>query len=171
MAMAFFVGALAMQTPSADSVLKAAQAKAKTEKKNVLVIFHASWCGWCKKMDEFLGKPEFKKLFEDSYVIVHLTVMESAEHKDLENPGGMDVLKAAGGDNQGIPFYFVSDASGKMLANSLAKKSDTDAGSNIGYPAKPDEIEHFIWMLRKTATHMNGVQIEQIKKYLSTQKI
>src|SRR5581483_3028139 len=33
LAMAFFVGALAMQTPSADSVLKAAQAKAKTEKK------------------------------------------------------------------------------------------------------------------------------------------
>ena len=35
----------------ASTILKDAYKQAKIEKKNVFVIFHASWCGWCKKMD------------------------------------------------------------------------------------------------------------------------
>jgi thioredoxin-related protein len=36
---------------SADEILKTTFEQAKLENKNVIIMFHASWCGWCKKMD------------------------------------------------------------------------------------------------------------------------
>ena len=34
---------------SADEILKTTFEQAKLENKNVIIMFHASWCGWCKK--------------------------------------------------------------------------------------------------------------------------
>jgi thioredoxin-related protein len=43
---------LAQKAPaSADEIMKEAFAVAKTTNKKVLIMFHASWCGWCHKMD------------------------------------------------------------------------------------------------------------------------
>ena len=39
---------------TATEILAKAQNQAKIENKNVFVIFHASWCGWCKKMEKKL---------------------------------------------------------------------------------------------------------------------
>src|SRR5471030_2535514 len=73
--------------PSADEVMKQAYAQAKKEHKNVISLFHASWCGWCKKMEASLNEPTLKKSFDDNYVITWLTVQESKGKEDLENPG------------------------------------------------------------------------------------
>ena len=44
------VSAFAQDTPaSADDIMKDALKKASMENKSVLLMFHASWCGWCKK--------------------------------------------------------------------------------------------------------------------------
>jgi len=32
-------------------IMKKALADVATTQKNVFIIFHASWCGWCHKMD------------------------------------------------------------------------------------------------------------------------
>ena len=37
---------------------------------------------------------------------------------------------------------------------------------NIGYPATPEEIEHFIGMLKKTARKLEPAQIDQIETAL-----
>jgi thioredoxin-related protein len=36
---------------SADKIIKTVVAEAKTTNKNVFVIFHASWCEWCKRLE------------------------------------------------------------------------------------------------------------------------
>ncbi|MBK5269495.1 MAG: thioredoxin family protein, partial [Bacteroidia bacterium] len=54
--------------PSADAVLKAAFVQATSGKKNVFVMFHASWCAWCHKMDTALYDPVCRKLFSDNYI-------------------------------------------------------------------------------------------------------
>lgn len=141
---AFALCALAQAgPPPADAVLKDAQAVAKKEGKNVLVIFHASWCGWCKKLDGFLADKAMKPIVEKALVVVHLTVLESPDKKADENPGGGDLMKRLGGDKAGLPFMAILDPAGKMVINSIAKEGNT------GYPAAPGEIAHFLTMLEK----------------------
>ena len=54
---------------SASTILAKAYKQAAAEKKNVMVIFHASWCGWCKKMEASIDDPACKNFFDRSYLI------------------------------------------------------------------------------------------------------
>lgn len=142
--------------PTAKSVLDAATAKAAKENKNVFVIFHASWCGWCRKMDAAMNDPEIKPFFDNNYVICHLTVLESDDKKNLENPGALELLTKYNGQNQGIPFWLVFDKDGKLLADSQIKP-----GVNTGCPAQPEEVAYFVSVLNKT-TSLNQKQLALI---------
>lgn len=155
--LAFFStsGALLAQSavPSADEVLQSAYKEAAATKKNVFIIFHASWCGWCHKMDTAMNDAVCKKMFDDNYVIRHLTVKESKNKKDLENPGADAFLAKHHGDEQGIPFWLVLDKNGNLLADSKIRKpgEGPEKGDNIGCPAEPAEVEAFIDVLKKTS--------------------
>src|SRR5690606_8667652 len=59
----------AFAADSVDTLLNNAYTKAKAEKKNVLVKFSASWCGWCHKMDDFLTKTELGKKVKDQFIV------------------------------------------------------------------------------------------------------
>jgi len=162
-----FQTAFAQQAPpSANKVLQEAMQQAGREKKNVLVIFHASWCGWCHKMDSSINDPGCKKFFEDNYVIRHLVVDETKDKKNLENPGANELRLKYHGDEEGIPFWLIFDKDGNMLADSQIRPAGTTAaakGENVGCPAAEKEVSYFIEVLKKTS-HITDAEQSAIEK-------
>ncbi len=140
--------------PSSEVVLKEAYTKAKKENKKVLLMFHASWCGWCKKMDASLTDVTTRKFFDDNYIIAHLDVQEQPAQKALENPGAAEQLKAFKGEKSGLPFWVILDDKGKVLADSQIRPAGASLdtfGENIGCPAADNEVAHFTQLLKNTS--------------------
>jgi thiol-disulfide isomerase/thioredoxin len=142
------------EVATAESIMNKAFAKAKVENKNVFIMFHASWCGWCKKMDASMNLESTKEMFESNYVIEHLVVKESKNNKHLENPGAAEILKENGGEKSGIPYWLIFDKDGILLADSKMLKDEMTLigkGSNIGCPGTQPEVEAFLFKLRETS--------------------
>lgn len=131
---------------SVADIMKDAKHQATVQDKKVFVMFHASWCGWCKRMDKKMNAPSTKAFFDNHFVVKHITVKETKENKDLETPGGQKFMdKYTHGKRTGIPFWLIFDKNGKLLADSF------DAtGSNLGCPATKEEVASFIHKLKKT---------------------
>jgi thiol-disulfide isomerase/thioredoxin len=152
--------------PSSEVVLKNAYAKAAKEDKKVMLIFHASWCGWCKRMEASLNDPLVKKMFDDNYVIATLDVQEQPEKKHLENPGGTDVMVKLKGEKSGLPFWVILDAKGKVLGDSQVRPAGASLdtyGENVGCPASDSEVLFFAQLLKATSK-LNDEQIAVISK-------
>jgi thioredoxin-related protein len=150
-------------------VMSTAEAEAKASGKNVLVIFHASWCGWCKKLDAFMNDPKFKQVFDDNFVTTKLTVLEDEKHKMLENTGGLDEMDKLGGKDSGLPLFAILDPDGNMLINSVRPAAGTDTGGNTGFPSEPEEIAHFLTMMQKGAPKITADQMKDMQSYLEAQ--
>jgi len=59
-------------------------AKAKKEKKHVMVHFYTNWCGWCKRMDKLtFDNEEIKKMLNGDFVAVKVNA-ESADKVKVE---------------------------------------------------------------------------------------
>jgi thioredoxin-related protein len=164
--MTFSIALKAQPAPlSANDILKEAYYVAAKESKNVFIMFHASWCGWCHKMDKSMNDENCKKFFDDNFVIRHLVVDESADKKNLENPGAVELRTKYFGDGQGIPFWLLFDKEGKLLADSKmrAPGQGIESGQNMGCPAAANEVDYFISILGKN-TKLSASQLEIIRK-------
>ncbi|HJP61986.1 MAG TPA: thioredoxin family protein [Mucilaginibacter sp.] len=148
--------ALAQEAPQpTEIILKEAYAKAAKENKKVLLIFHASWCSWCRKMEASISDPACSKLFDDNYVIAYLDVLEHADKKTLENPGSDELLKKFDDKNSSLPFFIILDANGSPLTDSNVRENgklaDPTGDNNLGCPAMEKEVNYFAQMLRSTS--------------------
>lgn len=163
--LALVAAAFARATPPDAAVaLGRAQSQARREGKNVLVVFHASWCGWCKRFDRMLEDPKLKPSFESNYVILHLDVLENDDKKALENPNGATVMELLGGKGAGLPFYAVVTPSGNKIADSLQTPGKPQ--TNTGHPSEPKEIAHFMRLLQASAPKMDATTRGEVEAYL-----
>jgi thiol-disulfide isomerase/thioredoxin len=149
---------------SAEEIMKEAFVTAQQKGKQVLIIFHASWCGWCHKMDTSLNDASVKEFFDNNFVIRHLVVFESKAKKNLENPGALEMITKYNGKDQGIPFWIIFDRGEKFLADSrmTATVNGVEKPQNTGCPATEEEVDYFIQVLKKT-TSLKEEQLEKIK--------
>ena len=139
---------------TAGKIMDDAFKLASKEGKSVMIVFHASWCGWCHKMDSSMNDVSCKKMFESNYVTCHLTVDESADKKNLETPGADAFRKKYHGENEGLPFWLIFDKKGNLLADSrMLAPGETVAKehSNVGCPASKEEVAYLVSVLKKTS--------------------
>lgn len=84
-------------------------AKAKAEKKHLLLQIGGNWCVWCYRLNSFVQTDTLlKQLAKENYIIYHLNY--SKENKNLE------LLKKLGYPQRfGFPVLVVLDAEGNRL--------------------------------------------------------
>jgi hypothetical protein len=102
-------------------------------------------------------------------VVQHVAVLESQEKKDLNNPGGEELMKRVGGDG-GLPYIAFLSPAGDVLANSTEPEKDGKKGGNIGHPFQPHEVDWFLAMVHKAAPSITPDEIAPLEKYLRAQK-
>ena len=164
----FFIKEIvAQEAPkTANEVLQEAYQQAARENKNVFLMFHASWCGWCHKLDSSIKDKSVRDIFNNNYVIRHLTVYEAKDKRNLENPGALDLLTKYKGNDLGIRYWIIFDKNGNWLADSQIRPEGSDynfKGENVGCPASREEVNHFLKVLSKTAK-LNTSQITAVEK-------
>ena len=91
---------------SADA--KAHIAAAKTDKKPVLVVFGANWCGDCKMLDMAFNEGASAPIIAKNYRVVKVDVQRFTKNVDVADGYGVPL-------KNGIPAVAVLDATGKVL--------------------------------------------------------
>ncbi len=140
-------------TKNAHEVLAAGVARAKAEGKLVFLHFGAPWCGWCHRLDDWMAREDVAPRLAKDFVCVKIDEDRMAEGKEVEH-------QLRDGKSGGIPWIVFLDGDGKPLVT-----SDGPHG-NVGFPAKPEEIAHFVGMLNQVKQHLTAEDVAALEASL-----
>jgi thiol:disulfide interchange protein len=140
----------------AEAVFAAGLAQAKRESKRVFLHIGAPWCGWCRVLERFLRAND--NLFEADFVDLKID-------QDRMTQAAKLIKRLRPAKSSGIPWIAILDADGNTLAT-----SDMPKMGNTGFPSEPDEIKHFVGMLRTAGQRTTPEQLATIEKKLNQER-
>lgn len=134
--------------PDAEVLVGEAFQKAKQQDKQILLRVGNPYCGWCKVLAQFLQ--DHDELFAKDYVDLKIDTVRMING---ENVASSHRPK----DCQGDPWFMILDGMGNVLATSVG------TNGNIGYPLQPDEVSHFVKMIRDTHRRITSEELASIE--------
>lgn len=109
---------------------------AKTEKKNVLLMFGANWCIWCRRLDlTFASEPKIAAALKENYVLV---LIDSNWRNGIKRNEDLN-LRYGNPLKEGLPVLVVLDAAGQQLTT-----QETGALEDGGSAHDPAKIGAFL---------------------------
>ena len=94
------------------------------------------------------------ELLDSSFVVTKIDVDE------MEGGKAVAEKLRKGNTGGGIPWIVILDADGKELVTS------DSPGGNIGCPVQPAEVDWFMQMISKTATELDGDELDALRAEL-----
>ena len=134
----------------ADEVLAAALAEAGRTDKLVFLHSGAPWCGWCKRLEAWMARPEIAEVLAKDFVPVKIDVDRMLGGKAI----GDKYVDGYGG----IPWIVILDPDGELMADSFNEER-----RNIGSPYYDWEIEYFGVMMRQVVRNITEAEIEAMQ--------
>jgi hypothetical protein len=131
--------------PAAADLLSAGLSQARKEDTRVFLVFGSPTCGWCKVFDRYHADPEVSRVTARHLVLVKVDI--------VENAGGQEMYDKYG-SARGVPAWAILAADEKVLADS------GDGKGNVGFPAEPHEVAHYLQALRKACPKLTNVEVE-----------
>ncbi len=140
------------------ALLAGALSQAKAGGKNVVLVFHASWCGPCFMLHQFLNDPQVKPLIEANCVVVEEDVFEHGRNT-WENPGAHALFQKYGG-RHAIPFWAVLTPGGRKIGDSIYGQE------TMGMPGSGPEETYFLSLFHKAAPRLTAADMTTLKAAL-----
>ena len=139
---------------AAESQFAASLAALPNEQHRLFVKFSTKSCGWCRHLDAFLKDDAIAPLLSKDYRFLEI---------DQANVDGASALRqrlAGPSPTGGVPWYAIVDKSGKIMTTASGPRG------NIGYPAEPEGIAHFMKMIRGSATTITAEEFSTVEDAL-----
>ena len=169
---AFLAGASALtaasaaraQTPpagGAEAALREASARAGANHRSLLLVFHASWCLYCRLFDMLLKHNDAAPIIGRYFEILQLRAQERrAPMQEQQLPGADEVYHRYAPEGAGLPYLVVLGDGSKKISDSIMVAS----GENFGFPVEPVELDGFEAMLKAGAPTISHGELATLRR-------
>ncbi len=119
---------------NAQQQIASALAKAKSERKRVLLVFGADWCYDCHVLEKAFHSRELSNIVKSNFLVLHINIGRGEANRDLQTKYDIDVDK-------GVPAIAVLESRGRMVNSPSHDK--ISAARRMTYAQLADALNHW----------------------------
>jgi hypothetical protein len=164
LALMLAIGAPAQAAPAtAAAALSEASAQAAADGKRLLLIFHASWCVYCRLFDMLLKDRQAGSVMARHFDVLHMRAQERKPDMQAQQLAGADdVYHRYAPAGTGLPYMVVLGEGERKVADSMI------GGDNFGFPVEPQELDAFDAMIRAGAPDITAAELRTLRRACKT---